>query len=354
MLIRPLTEEEKLLHNQVVHHPLQTWQWGEFRQKTGVAVERVGFFQAGKLIKSAQITFHPIPVIGKSAGYFPKGEPPDEEVLAALTQLGNKHNALFIKLEPNSPAPASDSDQFATYKSFLTAHHCQIGRSLFTKYSFLLDLSMTEEELFANLDSKTRYNVNLAHRKGVTIVEDSTTEGLEQYLKILEETTARQGFYAHSPDYFRTMWETLRTADPQANMMRIFHAVYDSTVLTSWIMFIFDGVLYYPYGASRSIHRNVMANNLMMWEMIKFGKSQGCRAFDMWGSLGPNPDTRHPWYGFHKFKQGYGGQLVESLGTYDLVLQPQLYGVYRAAESLRWKLLRLKTKIAQFAAKSRH
>ena len=67
--------------------------------------------------------------------------------------------------------------------------------------------------------------------------------------------------------------------------------------------------------------------------------------FDMWGSLGPEPNQKDPWFGFHRFKKGYGGQLVEFLGTYDLVLDPPVYKVFRAADDLRWKLLRLKTKL---------
>jgi len=172
-------------------------------------------------------------------------------------------------------------------------------------------------------------------------VENTTEQGMEEYLKILQETTTRQGFYAHSPSYFKTMWQTLGNS----GMMRIFEAQYEGQVLVSWIMFLFNGTLYYPYGASRSVNRDVMASNLLMWEMMIFGKNNGCQTFDMWGSLGPNPNERDPWYGFHRFKKGYGGELMEFLGTYDLVLQPQMYKFFRIAENFRWKLLRIKAKL---------
>jgi lipid II:glycine glycyltransferase (peptidoglycan interpeptide bridge formation enzyme) len=164
---------------------------------------------------------------------------------------------------------------------------------------------------------------------------------MEQYISVLEETTNRQGFYAHTPDYFRKMWETLGNS----GMIKIFNAVYEDTIIVSWIMFVFNDVLYYPYGASRSVHRDVMASNLMMWEMIRFGKQQGCHTFDMWGSLGPEPDKGHAWYGFHRFKQGYGGQLMEFVGTYDLVMNQPLYKLFSIADSFRWKLLRLRTRL---------
>ena len=62
--------------------------------------------------------------------------------------------------------------------------------------------------------------------------------------------------------------------------------------------------------------------------------------FDFWGSLGPEPDTKDPWYGFHKFKRGCGGNLTEFVGTWDLVLNPIIYTIYSIGDKLRWLLLR--------------
>lgn len=341
MLIREIRKEEKHLHNSVIKHPLQSWQWGDFRATTGVKVERIGCFKDGHPHHSLQVTFHPLPLIGKTVGYFPKGFLPNENQLAALKQLAKKHNALFIKLEPNIAAPADQPSNHTEIKKFLQNNDCQPGRPLFTKHTYQLDLTPAQEELFANLSSKTRYNVRVAYKKGVQIFENSTQEGLEQYIKILEETTTRQQFYAHTPEYFRKMWKSLGST----GMMRIFNAVYEDKILVSWIMFVFNNTLYYPYGASRNIHREVMASNLMMWEMILFGQREGLTSLDMWGSLGPNPDKKHPWFGFHRFKKGYGGKLVEFVGTYDLIMDHPTYKIFRIAENLRWKWLRLRTKL---------
>jgi len=341
MLVREIQAEEKKGYNQVVGHPLQSWEWGEFRKKTGVEVERLGFFHNGQLERALQVTFHPVPIIGGTVGYLPKGFMPDEEQLAALKQIGEQHQAIFIKLEPNVAQKVDSPSAHDSITKFLLENGTVPGRPLFTKYTFQLDLSLSEEKLFSKLNSKTRYNVNLAYKKGVRIHEDSSQEGLETYLTILGETTSRQGFYAHSPDYFRKMWDELK----DSGMMHIFHAVYQQQILVSWVMLTHNNQLYYPYGASRSIHRDAMASNLMMWEMIRFGKSQGCNLFDMWGSLGPEPSSKDPWFGFHRFKKGYGGDLMEFVGTYDLVLQPMKYKVFSFADNARWKFLRLRTRL---------
>lgn len=343
MIIRALREEEQSLYNSVVSHPLQSWEWGEFRKKTNVKVERVGVFNKSKITSAFQITFHPIPYFSQTVGYLPKGPMPDEEQLAVIKELGEKHNALFVKLEPNIAQPVGTPSAHEDISRFLVDQGAVPGRPLFTKYTFQLDLRQSEEKLLANLKSKTRYNVNVAIKKGVKVYENTTYEGMEEYIKILQETTKRQGFYAHSPEYFRTLWQNLG----KSGNLRIFNAVYDNTILVSWVMFMFNGVLYYPYGASRNVHRDAMASNLMMWEMIRFGKAQGCHSLDMWGSLGPEPNKSDAWYGFHRFKEGYGGELMEFVGTFDFVLQPTWYKLFRITESVRWRLLRLRAKLGR-------
>lgn len=338
MIIRPISPVERPLYDQVVGHPLQSFAWGDFRKKTGVYVERFGVFDGEKMASAFQITFHPVPHTGFYIGYFPKGGMPDESMLNALRDIGRRHNAIFIKLEPNISAPVSNLSAHSQIAKFLLEHGCVLGRPQFTKYTFVLSLKPTEEELLANMRPKTRYNLHLAEKKGVHVIEDTTVEGMQEYLKILKETTSRQGFYAHGEQYFKDMWETLSPT----GMMHIFRAVYENQTLTAWIVFVFDGKLYYPYGASSREHKEVMASNLMMWEVIKFGKAQGCESFDMWGSLGPDADPKDSWFGFHKFKEGYGGVLTQFVGTYDYVLNPPIYSLYRMVENWRWKFLRLK------------
>ncbi len=340
-MIRVIKPEEKNIYDQVVSHPLQSYGWGEFRQKTGLKVERIGFFDAGKLKRGIQVSFHPIPLFGRNVGYVPKGFMPDGDQLAALKQLGQQHNALFIKLEPDIAKPVGSPSAHEDIIKFLLSHDCQPGRPQFTKYSFHIDLTKSETEIFAGLESKTRYNVRLAIKKGVYIRENTTSAGLKTHLQILAETTKRQGFYAHSPDYFEKMWEVLSPT----GMIKIFEAVYQDQVLVSWIMFVFHDTLYYPYGASRSANREVMPSNLMMWEMIKYGQKLKLKNFDLWGCLGPNANPKDPWYGFHKFKQGYGGQMMEYLGTFDLVLDPVTYKMFRIMEKIRWTWLRLRSRL---------
>ena len=94
------------------------------------------------------------------------------------------------------------------------------------------------------------------------------------------------------------MWLTLQPA----GMAKLMKAAYQGETLVSWILFKFNNVLFYSYGTSSSLHRELMASNLIMWEAIRLGKRLGCSVFDLWGSLGPDPSPKDPWFGFHRFK----------------------------------------------------
>lgn len=303
-------------------HPMQSPDWGEFRKKTGVKVVTVA---------GLQITIHPIPYTNFTIGYLPKGNDINQKMLDDLLKIGKKENCIFIQLEPNVEKNNKDYKFPNLYPS---AH------PLFTKYNFIFDLNKTEEELFKKMNSKTRYNIRLAEKKGVRVDEDSSDSAFNEYLKLMNETTLRQKFYAHGENYHKLMWNTLKNGEHLK--AHLFTATYNGKVLVSWILFVLGDTLYYPYGASSVKHREVMASNLMMWEAIKFGKRLGLKKFDMWGSLGPNADTKDPWYGFHRFKQGYGPKLVEYIGSFDFVINRNAYLVYKLLNKIRWLILRLK------------
>lgn len=329
--------------NSVVNHPLQSYEWGEFREKTGVKVIRRGFETKGKLTDGFQLTIHKIPKTPYTIGYLPKGNPPTKEMLQELKRIGNEENCVFIQLEPNIQKKQNTKYEILKKNTVPSAH------PLFTKYTFILDLTKSEEELLKNMHSKTRYNIRLADRKGVKINIDNSDEAFETYWKLTKETTTRQKFYAHTKQYHKHMWETLKpqnTEDTMENTNKLsaylFTAEYQRNILTTWVLFTFRNALYYPYGASSSEHREVMANNLIMWEAIKFGKEKGLTTFDMWGALSDHPDRNDPWYGFHRFKAGYGPEHVEFVGSYDLVINSMLYPLYKVMNKLRWLYLRLK------------
>jgi lipid II:glycine glycyltransferase (peptidoglycan interpeptide bridge formation enzyme) len=337
MSIRAITKDQKKLYDTVVNHPLQTYEWGEFREKTGTKVIRKGIFEKDKIVGGFQLTIHRIPHTPWCIGYFPRGERPQREIIDELKIIGQKENCIFIQLEPNVRS-TSDSTKTLTALGLIPAAH-----PLFTKFTFILDLTQSEEVLLKNMHHKTRYNIRVAQKHNVEIIEDNSEKAFSMYWQLTEETTKRQKFYAHTKKYHKLQWDFLNVSHNKDNALtsHLFVAKYNDEVLAAWILFVCGNTLYYPYGASSTAHREVMASNLLMWEAIRFGKNKGLKKFDMWGALGPNPDPTDSWYGFHTFKQKYGTELVEFVGSYDLVIHPFLYQSYKITDKIRWKILRI-------------
>lgn len=347
MEVKEIKIGDKEEFNLVVGHPMQSFEWGEFRARTGIKVVRRGFFKGEKLEKGFTLTIHPVPHTPFNIGYLPKGDMPDGELLEELARIGKEEKCVFIQLEPNIVQSAKIKDQSLSQSSKFKI--VKSTHPLFTRFTFVLDLTKSEDELLAGMHPKARYNIKVAKKHGVEVVEDDSDAAFEEYLRLTRETTMRQKFYAHTEEYHRILWESLYRSKVESRKSKDFEglsahlltAKYQGKVLTAWILFVFKDTLYYPYGASSSEHREVMASNLMMWEAIRYGKNLGLRKFDMWGAMGPDPDKKDAWYGFHSFKEKYGPTHVEFVGSYDLVVNPVLYEVYKVADKLRWMYLRI-------------
>ncbi|MGB9911682.1 MAG: lipid II:glycine glycyltransferase FemX [Microgenomates group bacterium] len=334
--IQEISSEYKDQFNKVVNHPLQSWEWGEFRKKTGVEVVRLGVFDNNQLKEGWQLFFHSLPKLPFKIGYFPRGPKPNKKMLMVLEEIGKKKKAIFIKIEPNVAFPYPSLEIKKIKKELLKNKNLKEGKPLFTRFSFWLDLKKDEEEILKAMKPKTRYNIRLAFRKGVKVEEDNSFSAFKIYLNLLKETTKRQKFYAHTPLYHQLLWETLK----DSGIYHLLLAKYQKEVLAAYIFFTFKDFLYYPYGASTRSHKELMAPYALFWQAIKMAKEKGCCAFDMWGALGPNPSSKDPWFGFHRFKEGFNPQLMEFLGSFDLVLSWPLYFLFRGGDFLRWFFLR--------------
>jgi len=295
-------------------HPLQTKAWADFRLEWGNEVLKT---------KYGYLTLHRIPFLNKKIGMFIRGPKPTKTMLAGLKKIAKKHNLIFIKLEPNVKKDSK-------LTKLLINSGATPGKTLFTPTTFQIDLTKSEEELLKSFHPKTRYNIRYAERKEVIVKEDNSDSAFDRYIELMRETVERQGFYAHSEKYHRLMWKHLK----KAGIAHLLVAKHQGKIMTTWILFKTGDFLYYPYGASTFDDKNLQANSAMMWGAIKFGKKHGLKYFDLWG--------REPGKGFTRFKEGFNPEVVEFLGTWDLITS-KWYWPYRVAEFLRWRILRVRT-----------
>jgi len=313
------------------NHPMQSWLWGQARQEMGIEVLRTGEYDGkGKLTNVFQLTFHNIPYTKYKIGYLPRSIIPSKEKINLLHGYGRLNKIIFIKIEPY--VINNNKLQIADYEFIKKSPH-----PLFTEWTQIIDLTLPEEELLNKMHHKTRYNIRLAQKKGVSIREMSDEKGFKIFSKLYFDTCQRQKYFGHTNRYHQIIWENLKN-----QVAHILIAFYQNTPLAAYELFFQKDVFYYPYGGSSTEYRNFMAANLLMWEAIKLGKKLGAVKFDMWGSLPPNYDQNNDWAGFTRFKEGYGGKFVQMVGSYDLIVNPALYKIYNALYLGRQFYLKLK------------
>ncbi len=316
-------------------HIVQSKEWGNFKTAMGTkAVQAEGI----------QFTLHKIPILPYNIGYAPKVDPKTIN-WKELERTGRKNNCAAIRFDcPNVV------ERYHRYKKDwelvteakepeqIFKKNCKKSpRNTFAKQTIFLNLEHNKETLLMNMKSKTRYNIRYAKRKGIYVKEESNSRGLEKFLKLQKDTAQRQGFLIHNNNYYRTLWEHLAPK----NKAHILIAYYknDPTPLTALMFFNHKKVLYYPYGGSSDKHRNCQHSSRAMWAGVKLGQSLGCKLFDMWGAT---DDKKDEWWGFTRFKLGFGGTLVEFINSYDLIFNPAIYHSFNLAYSAFWRVVKLK------------
>lgn len=206
------------------------------------------------------------------------------------------------------------------------------------RYNMVLSLEGEDEtSLLAQFAQKTRYNINLARKKGVTVTFDASDEALDIFYELSEVMCKRQTLFNRPKAYFKKM---LKAFEGQS---RIYLAKHEDDYLSAAIGILYGGKLWYIYGASSNEKRNLMPNYLMQWEMIRWGLEAGATSYDFGGVFELNKED-----GLFKFKEGFCRKegVTELIGEIDFVYKPHIYhlvmDVYPKLKKLRSKWLNRK------------
>lgn len=306
-------------------HFMQSSCWGRLRERLGWAVERWAILECDVPCAGAQVLFRSTPL--GTVAYIPRGpmlnwseKDQAEALFAALHRQARSRSAIFLKAEP-----AAEHAPLASFgfRPSLQAYQ--------PKATIVIDIAPDLDAIAARQKSKTRYNIRLAGRRGVS-VRQAKPEELSAFYRLLQETAKRDGFVIRHQSYYRDLLESFGDA------ARLLLAEYDGQVLAGIIVCAFGAEATYLYGASGSAHRNLMPNHLLQWEAIRWAKERGCTRYDMWGipeaavgdaearsSPAPGVDPGRNLWGVHQFKSGFGGTPLLHAGAYDFVYSPWRY-----------------------------
>lgn len=288
---------------------LQFYKWGDFQKTVGRTVYRFG---TATNLDGVQVIEMLLP-LGNKYWYVPRGLPNNDTIRAAQEQ-----GILFLRYEPMENLYVLPGSK-PTFPVSPPA-------------TLILDLTKNEDDLLTNMHEKTRYNIRLAERKGVT-VSKIPLENFEVFWKLMEETARRDKFRTHEKEYYKTMVATLQS---QTCKVELWCAAWQGKPLAVGLWIYFGEMVTYLHGASSSEDRNLMAPYLLHWEVIKDAKAHGYTRYDFWG-IAPQKKTTgtETWGGLTRFKMGFGGEVIQFPGTFDLPISKLGYTLYKLARKIR-------------------
>ncbi|HNQ93594.1 MAG TPA: peptidoglycan bridge formation glycyltransferase FemA/FemB family protein [Anaerolineales bacterium] len=319
-MIVSLTDWNQFLSQHPNAHLLQTGEWGELKSAFGWEPARVISGNVG-----AQILFRKLP-LGFTVGYIPKAviseqlSVSSEQFWKEVDSVCRTHRAIFLKLELDQ---WEDGTPITNYQLPISPHNIQPPRTI------LVNIKDDEETILARMKQKTRYNIRLAEKKGVTV---RAWDDIESFHKMMLVTGGRDGFGVHSLEYYKRAYELLC---PQG-LGEVLLAEYEGKPLAALFVARNGNRAYYLYGASTNEERNRMPTYLLQWEAMKWAKARGCEEYDLWGvpdedeaTLEVNFESRYDGlWGVYRFKRGFGGELKRAAQAMDRVYNPILYWAY--------------------------
>lgn len=197
--------------------------------------------------------------------------------------------------------------------------------------SLILDISRSENEILEKMKPKTRYNIGLAQRSGVTINEVNE-ESLLTFHTLYCQTAQRNGFKPCGYKYFATMFQCLASTSGRSELMLLL-ARHKNDILAGAIVGISGKAANFLYGASANTKRNLMAPSLMHWTAMRLVRDRGCATYEM-GAVSPGLDPTSPFYGLYRFKTGFGGRIELRSGSWDYPIDHDAYRTFCNTESL--------------------
>lgn len=299
---------------------LQSWQWGEFQQAVGREVRR---YEHGGIVEQA--VSRPLPRGFTEWDVFraPLSGPLAAQMIGDL----KKTDAVFVHIESATPIVGIDNYQPLRPASARLPEH-----------TLVVDLSQSEEALLAAMHHKTRYNLRLAQKHGVTVRVGNEKEWPAVW-EMFAATARRDGFSLHPKEYYQKMLASLAGPidageDCSAHLVI---AEHEGDLLAGMILLRFGDTVTYLHGASADVKRNLMAPYLMHGEAMRIAKAAGCTSYDFWGIAPPEASASHSWGGITRFKTGFGGSRITLPGARELPLRPFWYTLYRLLNRLRGK-----------------
>jgi lipid II:glycine glycyltransferase (peptidoglycan interpeptide bridge formation enzyme) len=331
--MRPATPAELRAWDELVcanpdgGHYLQSRAWGEFKARWGWRPHHLVHEGEGESI-AVLFLARLAPGLG-TLWYAPKGPgvTTPQALAVMLPWRPPPRGAFLVKVEPEIRTGA-DTTTWLSSGLVKAPGEVQSNRA-----TIVVNLRPGEDAVLASFKPKTRYNIRLAARHAVTVVDVVPDSAHAKVLyRLLQETNARNGIDVRPLAYFEEGW----TRQGACGQGRLFFALHEGAVLAGAFVAHLGRRGWYKDGGSTRRDQQLMAPYLLQWEIMRWLRRQGVEDYDLVAVPRPSELTEaHPFAGLHRFKSGFNQEVIEYVGAWDWPVRPRASWVWnRAGERL--------------------
>jgi lipid II:glycine glycyltransferase (peptidoglycan interpeptide bridge formation enzyme) len=312
---------------------LQSWEWGEFKERLGWKAFRVAVRDQGQIVAGAQMLIKMLPLGFASVAYIPRGplgnwvaEDIAPQLLSELHRVARYYRAIFLKIEPpllNSPSSARILQQF----DFQATKYTNQPRA-----TIILNLNQDLDDILKQMRQKTRQYIRKATREEIT-VRIGGRDDLPAFNDLMRMTGRRERFRPRTHNYYEYEWQIFA----ERNQTVLLMAFYGSRLIAARAPYYFGKQAAEFHAGSLGNLSHLHPNYLLVWEAIKWAKKQECCTYDLWGipdEMGQTAseikdplvsDRTDGLWGVFRFKSGFSNNIVSYIGAYDYIYSLPLY-----------------------------
>ena len=248
------------------------------------------------------------------------------------------------------------------------------------RFSFRIDFNMDLDTVYEHFSKTTKQRIKKANDLDVE-VEIGTKEDLKEFYKLMRITENRKDFVTHELKYYETLYDIFNSQDKcnlfvgKVNLNKILdkkklelnpllkerkeleelesrsksqnnklkeltrrcdklvediekyeklREEYGSEIILNGHFIIeYGDTAWVLYAGNHNILTDTYANYKTYYEHIKYYHDR-VKIYDQFGTIG-DLDKDNPLLGLHEFKKKFGGDYVEFIGEFDIILKPFYY-----------------------------
>lgn len=232
----------------------------------------------------------------------------EKAVLLLLNEYNNisKKKSLYSRIYPNFNPHMRD---------ILTTCGFEFEDDL----NIFIDLTLSEDELWANLHKNRRTGVRKAKKNGVIIKEVESMVEIDDFYNMLVETSNVNHISVRDLKLFHNIYSHL----VPEGLAKIYLALYDEKPIAGLLSLNYKDTLYDWYACSTKNrdYLRLNPNEYLVWNTLYWGLNNGYSLFDFGGAGNPKEE-----YSVRDFKNQFGGS-VENYGKYTKIHNSMVYNI---------------------------